>query len=252
MVKKWIISSTLLLCLFTLSYASKGRSVRLTERGKAFVERFVPIIFQQNQSILKERNRILAIREYFYYTGNLSVENREYLKAMAAGYDYTGYYIRYSSYRQDILNAMEELLARVDVVPVRMVLAQAIIETAWGKSNAAQVTNNYFGITYRGSKGRLVTSSATTNYYLKPYNSLDEGIADYIKLLNTKRSYKKFRDIRSYCREHNLPLRSDIASAGLVNYSELRERYVAKINHVIHKYLLKKEILESVNLTGKS
>lgn len=223
-------------CIFTLALAN-GKQGKLTRRGKAFIEKMAPAIYHANMKVLHDRQMISGIKEYFYYTGNLSNENRSFLITTAARYDYTDYVIHTDNYRNDLINALDELLSRVDIVPIRMVLAQAIIETAWGKSDAAQVTNNYFGITYRGSGGRLVTSSATCNYYLKEYDSLEDGIADYIHLLNTKRSYKKFRDLRRYCRINELPLQDEVLTAGLVKYSELGEVYVAKVNHVIQKYL---------------
>lgn len=230
--------------------ASKNKSVKLTDRGKAFVEKFIPAIYHQNNAILKKRKHVKAIRDYYYFTGNLSQKNKEYLIKIANEYDYNDYQINLSNYRNNLILAMDELLSRVDIVPIEMVLAQAIIETAWGKSSAAQATNNYFGITYRGSKGRLVTSSGTTNYYLKSYESLEDGIGDYMHVLNTKRSYKKFREIRSFCRKNEIPLKAEILSAGLIKYSELRERYVAKVNHVIQKYLSKKEIRTTLNVNG--
>jgi len=247
MAKKWIIT-ILSFSVLSLTFAAGNKTVKLTNRGKAFIEKFVPIIYEQNTAVLEKRNRVIGIREYFYYTGNLSVENRKFLIRTAAEYDLENYEITFENYRQDILDATKQLLDRVDIVPIRMILAQAIIETAWGKSSAAQATNNYFGITCRCNSGHLVTSSATTNYYLKPYETLEEGIADYIHLLNTKRSYQKFRDLRNYCRENNLPLRDEVLTAGLLKYSELGEVYIAKINHVIRKYLRNEAIQASINV----
>jgi Bax protein len=232
----------------SLSFASGKKQVKLTQRGKAFIEKFVPIIYKENSDILEKRSRILGIREYFYYTGNLSVENRNFLIRTANEYDFTDYKVMSYTYREDLLAATDQLLERVDMIPVRMILAQAIIETAWGKSSAAQATNNYFGLTCRCGGGRLVTSSGTTNYYLKPYDTLEEGIADYMHLLNTKRSYAKFRDLRSECRKNDLPLRDEVLTAGLLKYSELGEVYIAKINHVIRKYLRNDNVLASLDV----
>jgi len=222
--------------LMSVHQAEAGKGHLLEGRRSDFIKEFTPYVARANYKVSRQRNRLLAIREYFYRTGNINHESGEFLLEMANLY-HVKWKLNPRNFRNSLLSLMNELAIRIDVVPIRLVLAQAIIETGWGRSQAAKVTNNYFGITTRTNSGRFVTASETATYYLKTYNSLEEGIEDYILILNTRRSYEPFRRLRAFYRANNSRLLADRLSAGLLKYSELRHQYVAKLNFVIHKYL---------------
>jgi Bax protein len=222
--------------LISVNQVEAGKGHLLEGRKSDFIKEFVPYIARANYKVSRQRNRLLAIREYFYRTGNINHESGEFLLEMANLYQ-VKWKLNPRNFRNSLLSLMNELAIRIDVVPIRLVLAQAIIETGWGRSQAAQVTNNYFGITTRTNSGRFVTASETATYYLKTYSSLDECIEDYIHILNTRRAYEPFRRLRAFYRANNSRLLADRLSAGLLKYSELRHQYVAKLNLVIHNYL---------------
>ncbi|MCX7744104.1 MAG: glucosaminidase domain-containing protein [Flavobacteriales bacterium] len=221
---------------FLVNKADAGKGHILEGRKSEFIKSFAPYVARANYKVSQQRNRLLAIREYFYRTGNLNQESAQFLLKMAKKYQ-VDWELDTSNFRNSALDLMNQLAIRIDVVPIRLVLAQAIIESGWGRSQAAQVTNNYFGITTLSNSGRFVTASETTTYYLKKYNSLEEGIDDYIHILNTRKSYEPFRILRAYYRSNNAELSEHRLSIGLLKFSELRHQYVAKINFVIRKYL---------------
>ncbi len=222
--------------LMFVHQAEAGKGYLLEGRRSDFIKEFVPYVARANYKVSQQRNRLLAIREYFYRTGNISYESGEFLLEMAKRYR-VDWELDTQNFRNSLLILMNQLAMRIDVVPIRLVLAQAIIETGWGRSQAAQVTNNYFGITTLKNSGRLVTASEKATYYLKTYNSLEEGIEDYILILNTRQSYEPFRRLRALYRANNAQLAAHRLSAGLLKYSELRHQYVAKLNFVMQKYL---------------
>ncbi len=235
MRKIWFIAVAISM-LLSVYQAEAGKGHLLEGKKSDFIKSFTPYVARANYKVSQQRNRLLAIREYFYRTGNLNHQSADFLLEMAKKYrvDWT---LDTHNFRSSILDLMNQLAVRIDVVPIRLVLAQAIVESGWGKSQAAQVTNNYFGITTLSNSGRFVTASQTTTYYLKTYNSLQEGIDDYIHILNTRKSYEPFRRLRALCRSNNIELSSTTLTAGLLKYSELRHQYVAKLNYVIRKYL---------------
>lgn len=222
--------------LLSVYQVEAGKGHLLEGRKSDFIKSFAPYVARANYKVSQQRNRLLAIREYFYRTGNLNQESADFLLQMAKKYR-VEWELDTRNFRSSALDLMNQLAVRIDVVPIRLVLAQAIIETGWGRSQAAQVTNNYFGITTLANSGRFVTASETTTYYLKTYNSLEEGIDDYIHILNTRKSYEPFRRLRALYRSNNAELSAPRLSAGLLKYSELRHQYVAKLNYVIRKYL---------------
>ena len=115
---------------------------------------------------------------------------------------------------------------------------QAIIESGWGRSNAAKKTHNYFGITTtRRGMGFAVTASATTTYFLKAYDHLRAGIEDYALILNTHGAYRTFRELRHQARQElRIPTPHELLP-GLIRWSERREAYLAKLALVIDHYL---------------
>ncbi len=81
---------------------------------------------------------------------------------------------------------MDELLRRVDSVPVDLGVAQAILESGWGQSHAAREGNSYFGQIRAGQKPDTPTSWGTTK----------ESVHAYVMNLNTHPAYAAFRHRR--------------------------------------------------------
>ena len=65
-------------------------------------------------------------------------------------------------------------------IPKELVVAQAVIETGWGKSRFANESNNLFGI----QSG------------LKEFKTKCDSVADYIRIINEVPAYAEFREMR--------------------------------------------------------
>ena len=65
-------------------------------------------------------------------------------------------------------------------VPSELIVAQAIIETGWGKSRFANEANNLFGI----------------RQGLKVFETKCDSVADYIRIINEVPAYAEFREMR--------------------------------------------------------
>ncbi|MBE2246164.1 MAG: glucosaminidase domain-containing protein [Candidatus Competibacteraceae bacterium] len=213
----------------------QGKHV-LSGRRAAFIRSFTPYIASANLKIHQQRTKLFGITEYYNRTGYMTIESRNWIQTIAAEYE-VEWSLENGSFDEIASAVLDELWIRVDVVPLKLVLAQAIIETGWGKSKAAQSTHNYFGITQYGSGGRKVTQSTTRTYFLREYASINEGVEHYLWVLNTRNSYRVFREMRALYRKNEWPLTAQHLSKGLINYSELRMGYVAKLNFLIRKYL---------------
>jgi flagellar protein FlgJ len=86
-------------------------------------------------------------------------------------------------------------------VPASVTLAQAILESDWGRSTLAQDANNYFGMKVAGTLGNdglvfLPTSEYddagnlyTTTSAFRAYKSLADSVADHDELLGTASRY---------------------------------------------------------------
>ena len=85
--------------------------------------------------------------------------------------------------------------ARVDLkgIPPSFALSVAALETGWGAGKVFKNTNNLFSIT-AGSSWRGVTFTASTGFVFRVYNSLEESIADFVRLISTSKLYGKAYD----------------------------------------------------------
>jgi len=122
------------------------------------------------------------------------------------------------------------LLARMHTHPVSLVLAQAAIETGWGRSRFFQEANNAFGIwSYHKNEPRIPATETRgeKTIYVKKFTSLDASVEGYFKMIAKGYAYSAFRKGR---------LQSDNPYELLTylrHYSELRDEYVARLYYVL-------------------
>lgn len=125
----------------------------------------------------------------------------------------------------------EDLLARLKPHPVSIALAQAAMESSWGRSRFAKEANNYFGIwSSKANEPRIAAGEQrdnNTTIWLKKFNSLDDAVRDYYDTIASTKAYDKFRTLRI---RYNDPYK---ITPGLDKYSEMGKSYVYKVNQVI-------------------
>ena len=89
-----------------------------------------------------------------------------------------------------------------------MVIAQAILESYWGRSSLASKYNNYFGLKCGSSwKGKSVNLATKEEYKpgtykdiranFRVYDSVEEGVQGYFDFINTRR-YKNLKGVTDY------------------------------------------------------
>jgi len=161
---------------------------------KAFIARFLPEIQKANNEILRQRNRILDLRD--------SLRGATRIPAALAG-ELNGYL---QQYRLEIIDTsavltssfldstFSGLLRRADIIPARLAMAQAIIESGWGSSKFAREANNYYGIRcYTPGCGMSPKGADSAGFYVKSYPTETACIRDYLWNLNTGYSYRALR-----------------------------------------------------------
>ena len=89
-------------------------------------------------------------------------------------------------------NAAIEPRYRVIVV---ISVAQAILESDWGRSRFALEANNFYGIIETDDTEPHI-KSLNSNVLLRMYGNKCESVADYIALLNSSSAFTKYRDLR--------------------------------------------------------
>jgi Bax protein len=137
------------------------------------------------------------------------------------------------SYKLSEQSSLAQLLARVDIVPLALMLAQAAIETNWGQSRAAQQAQNYFGIHGSFKTDECLPALGNASVCIKKYESMDESISDYLYFLNTVTSAENFRQMRLKMRQLKQSLDPVKLSSTLLMYSEIGWKYAKLIQQVI-------------------
>lgn len=129
------------------------------------------------------------------------------------------------------------LLTKVDVVPTSLVLAQAAIESNWGRSRFSKHWHNYFGI-WCFSKGCGVVPKSRdkgAKHEIMDFASTRQSIRYYLLNLNRNHHYKLLRQIRTYTRKHNLRLTGKSLSEGLDKYSAIGYKYIELVQSIIRQ-----------------
>ena len=80
-------------------------------------------------------------------------------------------------------------------VPVLISIAQAILESDWGKSRFAKEANNFYGM-IETDETEPHLKALNSNVLIKSYGRKCESVSDYIHLLNSASHFKDFRDER--------------------------------------------------------
>ena len=90
------------------------------------------------------------------------------------------------------INAYLPPHARVVVI---LSVAQAALESDWGKSRFAREAYNFYGI-IETDEGEPHVKSLGSDILLKKYGRRCESTADYIALLNTGTHFKEYQELR--------------------------------------------------------
>ena len=120
-------------------------------------------------------------------------------------------------------------------IPLELLLAQAIIESNWGKSRFAIEGNNYFGIrTWDDNVPQLKPlKRPDATFGLQVYKDACESVKHYIDTLNTSNQYNSLRKIRKLELKLWGKVDPEVLAMGLINYSEEKDLYISKVKEKI-------------------
>lgn len=191
---------------------------------KKFVQIMLPLIEKANYKIKLERK---FIENFFHDVKTVGFENidQKRLKKIAK-----------LSKKYKIKNILDKkrYLLRVDTVPVSLALTQAAIESGWGKSRFAKEANNIFGHWTYSKKGLVPKKREEgKKHKIRIFNSLQASVDAYILNLNRNRAYNDFRTARAESRTVNDHFNGTDAAKTMVNYSEIKNKYIALLKSVM-------------------
>jgi len=210
----------------------------IPQTHKEFLARFLPEIHKANNNILFQRNKALDIRDSLENEDYLSNANLRELNSLLSQYRLDPLPTDPQPSAEKISASIEQLLIRADIVPVKLVMAQAIIESGWGSSKFAKDGNNYFGVhCYTEGCGVKPSGIDSAKFYVKTYPNEMAGINDYLWILNTGYAYKELRKTRQELRKKGKTIDALSMAQGLESYSIKGEAYVKLVSNIIRNYI---------------
>ena len=199
----------------------------LNEQKQQFVRTVLPLIINENQKILSNRNDLMVLRAKLTEKNSLnSFELNKLIKLSKK------YKIKFDNEHK--MEVIDKLLLRVEMIPNSIVLAQAAIESGWGSSRFAKDYNALFGeYTYDNTKGVVPLERENGDTHLiKSFNSYNNSVASYFNNINSHYAYEDFREIRNIMRERNNFSNVNLLVERLSTYAE-DENYIKTIKQVI-------------------
>jgi Bax protein len=207
-------------------------------RKQAFFEFLAPIVRQENEQVLEQRERLLEILEEASDGRSPDWLDRRWLKRLSAEYD-----VEWNP--EQPLARADVLERRVDFVPVPLALVQAATESGWGRSRFATEANNLFGHWCYERGCGLVPARRNDDaaHEVAAFDSVRQSVSRYLHNLNTHAAYRPLRAIRARLRAAGRRPTAMALAEGLERYSERREAYVEEIKTVIR---INQPILERI------
>ena len=221
-ISKWNILF-LLVSFLNASFPSYYYKIKNVKKQKeAFVNILLPLINKENENIINLREKIIKI----FNDPNLLLNFQEmaFLKRVAKKYK--------------IKNSFNkiEFLKKIDEIPPSLALAQAAIESAWGKSRFTREANNLFGhwdYSNRGLQPKSKYENIDINYSIKIFPSIESSLSAYMLNLNRNPAYQDFRNLRYQYRMKKMKFTGIAAAATLQNYSQLGAEYSNRLIRLI-------------------
>ena len=222
--------------LFTVTLFSKGMPkdyFEIKDRKKAkeyFFEYIYKLSELENKKILQERNIIKNILSSNIL--HINPKSREFSKLLKIK----------KKYRINKLYNLKSYMMKIDIIPPAMVLAQAAIESGWGKSRFMREANNIFGHwTYNPKIGMIPKQrDEGDKHFIRVFKSLQSSISAYMLNLNRNPAYKTFQKKRYKIRLDNKQATGLELSQTMINYSGIGKEYLVILKTVIEKNELEK------------
>ncbi|WP_375322255.1 glucosaminidase domain-containing protein [Aliivibrio logei] len=206
---------------FVENLPSDLNSLPVQEKISGFIRLLLPTIIEVNKRISAVRNDVITLSKQ--PKSEWSKEGTVWLNDLMTSYDIKS-------------NNIDDLLLRLDIIPVGMVLAQGIDESGWGTSYFAVKGNGLYG-EHLSSKGGKYLSTPGGHVKVAAFDNLFAGTARYMYNLNTTSAYKDLWVLRKKLSREGKLSGYELVEA-LSHYSTRGDAYVENLQSLIKHHKL--------------
>jgi uncharacterized FlgJ-related protein len=199
-----------------------SKEITIENKKRLFFRGLAPLILRANELILMDRNRLGNIKSAFSQNTSIAKVDRTWILKLAKLYKVNPIPDQLTG------SLLEELLEKVDIVPVSLALAQAAEESGWGTSRFAALGNAVYG-QWTWGKNAITPEKQRKelgNYGIASFETLQQSVCAYMLNLNTHNAYTSLRGKRAELRKKNENITGYILAGQLTKYSERGEEYV--------------------------
>jgi Bax protein len=195
-------------------------NIKNSKKMKKYFFNFMnKLALQENKAILSDREFII---KYFNGINNITKNDVKRFNTIQKRYKLT----------QD--SSLDLFLYRINVIPNSLVMAQAAVESGWGKSRFVTEANNIFGHWTWSGDGIIPNDREEgKTHKIKLFKSLQSSVKAYMLNLNIGWAYKEFRELRSKIDIQNSPTTGLVLSQKLTKYSQKKEKYTKLLSKII-------------------
>lgn len=206
---------------FVENLPSDLNSLPVQEKVSGFIRLLLPTIIEVNKRISAVRNDVITLSKQS--KSEWAKEETVWLNDLMTSYDIKS-------------NSIDDLLLRLDIIPVGMVLAQGIDESGWGTSYFAVKGNGLYG-EHLSSKGGKYLSTPGGHVKVAAFDNLFAGTARYMYNLNTTSAYKDLWILRKKLSSEGKLSGYELVES-LSHYSTRGDAYVENLQSLIKHHQL--------------
>jgi uncharacterized FlgJ-related protein len=207
-----------------------SNEVSVLTKKRIFFRGLAPLVLRSNELILRHRDRAAELRARLDSGEEIGVVDMRWLAQLA---------VRYGVVRDESANldsaVLDELMARVDAVPVSLALGQCAEESGWGTSRFAAEGNALFGQWSWSGKGIKPEQQreGMGDYRIAAFETPLHSVMAYMMNLNTHAAYAKLRARRAEMRANGERLSGWELAESLDKYSERGQAYVESLHGIM-------------------
>jgi len=205
--------------------------VSVQAKKRIFFRTLAPLVLRANELILADRTRLAGLAKAVAAGRDLDSGDRRWLGEIAARYRVIGDAGKLPD--ADGLGAVcDELLVRVDAVPLSLVLAQGAEESGWGTSRFAAEGNALFGQWTWGGDGIKPQGQRAElgDHRIAAFETPLKSVMAYLLNLNSHPAYAALRARRTELRRGGGRVTGRELAKTLTSYSERGQAYVESLH----------------------
>ena len=201
-------------------------------KKKLFYLITLPIIHESNRLILDDREMVINIEKKFLRADLNENEVNETVRIAVK------YKLDYSTID---LKLFRDLKQRINIIPVSLALAQAIVESGWGQSRFALEGNALYGQWTTNEQKGIIPEDRDEDktHAVRKFENLQRSVQAYMHNINTHRAYYSFRVVRRIAErvQYTDPISAKVKF--LAAYAEIGQEYVDKLELIIESNKLR-------------